>query len=121
MKNFMLVALFVIGFSGLAFAGEFERNPDRFPSIGLTLSLAGESGTATVKQTGFSANQNISSGSGSLVVDLRAPVSNSLTLFGAIGLTGSSLTADETNLLSGQDIRGGGFILSVGIRYYMNR
>jgi hypothetical protein len=114
-----VVAIAII--AGPAFAGEFERNPDRFPSLGFTLNLTGSSGDNTVTSGGLSQSQDVSSGLVALEVDARVPVSPSVTLSGAVALVGSGGEADENAVFAGQEINEGGISLTLGMRYYFNQ
>ena len=103
-------------------AADEPQNPDRYPSVGLTLRVGGVSGDSTVVNTASSFNekQNISEGRRELELDGRFPVSPSLTLTPALTLVGIRAKSDETGPLDGHDVSEGGFILSLGMRYYFN-
>jgi hypothetical protein len=103
------------------FAGEYDRNPDRFPSLGITLDLGGASGDATLTASGASAKQDVASGLASLALDTRIPVSQSVTLSAGLALFGNASEADETALLSKQEVNQSGFNLTLGMRYYFNQ
>jgi hypothetical protein len=116
-----LGVLAVVLFAGTAFAAEFDRTPDRFTSLGLTVNLTGASGDNTISSGGASASQDTASGLAGLEVDLRVPVSQSVTLSGALAVFGTGSEADETGLLTKQEINEGGVSLTLGMRYYFNR
>jgi len=99
---------------------EFSDNPDRFASFGISLGLAGESGTAKLTDTGFSAEQDATFGSSDITLDFRAPVSNSVTLFGALSFLGDQQKYDETAQLAGQKLNASGAAIRIGARIYFN-
>ena len=121
MRQFFVIAMLVAGFTTTAWAGEFERNPDRFSSIGISIGLAGAGGDTTVKAGGASADQDVSVGTFDLTIDSRIPVSNSMTLFGGFSVFAQSSEADETVSLSGSETDLAGFALRAGMRIYFNR
>ncbi|TAL13960.1 hypothetical protein EPN95_04705 [Patescibacteria group bacterium] len=117
----VLVALFVVGFSGLVFAGEFDKNPDHYPSIGISLGYTGFDGDLTATDSGFSTSQNIASEATDLTIDARIPVSESWTILGGISFIGAEDTATETASLLGAKVEAGGFSIRIGARYYFNK
>lgn len=120
MKKFML-ALVLVGLSRVTARAEvYEGNPDRMPSIGLNLGGVSESGNSTVKGGGASAVQDMTVSSGHLVLDLRLPVSNSVTLSAAIGSVSTKVTAEETPILFGNDAKSNGLSFDVGVRFYIH-
>jgi hypothetical protein len=113
--------LSIVLLTGPAFAAEYDRNPDRFTSLGLTVNLTGSAGDNTVSSGGLSASQDVASGLAGLEVDLRVPVSQSVTLSGALAIFGSGSEADETAVFSKQEVNEGGVSLTLGMRYYFNQ
>lgn len=97
MKKLIGMLSIMLGLSGGLWAARFEGNPDKVPSF----------------------KQDLKVNNGRLVLDFRAPVSNSVTLNAAIGLTGSSSEAKETALLLGQKADTNGVSFNVGIRVYL--
>jgi len=113
--------LSIVLVAGTAVAAEYDRNPDRFTSLGLTLNLTGSSGDTTLSSGGLSASQDTASGFAGVEVDVRVPVSQSVTLSGALAVFGSGSEADETAALFKQEVNEGGVSLTVGMRYYFNQ
>lgn len=120
MKKIILALLVGLISRVTARAEVYEGNPDKMPSIGLNLGGTSESGDSIVKGSGSSATQNMNVSSGHLVLDLRLPVSNSVTLSAAIGSVATKVTADETPLLFGNDTKTNGLAFDVGIRFYIH-
>lgn len=120
MKKTIALCGLVFGLTGMAMAGEFPGNPDRFPSIGVNYTGAFESGDATVKDSGLSATQDAEISRGMLVLDGRLPVSNSFTINAAIGFTGTTTEAQETPLLLGSESDTSGAFINIGLRYYIH-
>jgi len=90
MKNRILVVGIVGIFIGVGVgeAREFPKNPDRFPSFGITLesqSLEGDFKSPSAPAFG---SQDVESTSRRLTFDTRLPLSNSFTLNLALGLVG---------------------------------
>lgn len=121
MRLFALAVLLVVLTTTPSFADEFERNPDRFPSIGLNLSFGGEKGTTEIEDGFLSADQDTEIGIFRLTLDTRVPVSNSWTLYGALSLTGTAVEMDETFDLAGSNTETGGITINLGARYYFNK
>jgi len=121
MRRAIMVGL-LLGTVTISHADWFEYNPDHAPSIGLTYSGAMEDGDATVTDGPISVKQNVDAVSGMLVLDTRVPVSDNLTLHGAIGVTGTEIEATETPDLLGGKTETGGVFFSLGARiYFSNR
>ncbi|MCI0527152.1 MAG: hypothetical protein L0Y56_06890 [Nitrospira sp.] len=96
----------------------YEKNPDHVTSLGISIGLRGDSGTNDLKASGTTASQDISGGMFDLTFDLRAPMSETLSLFGDLSLIGESAEADETSLLAGQEIESFGVSVRFGLRIY---
>lgn len=120
MNKIMLALL--VGFMAVVSvrAEGYEGNPDKIPSIGLNLGGSSESGDSTLKSAGTFASQNMDVTTGHLVLDLRLPVSNSVTLSAAVGSLTTKVTAEETPLLFGNDSKTNGYDFEVGIRFYIH-
>ncbi len=121
MKTLNIAGLVSVLLLGVCAIGHTEHsgNPDRYPSLGLNYTGIAESGDFTTKDSGFSAKQNTTINSGALVLDGRFPVSNSLTLNAAIGLTGTKSQGDETPVVTGSNLKTNGTLINVGIRFYI--
>ena len=101
MKLTVTCALFLatISMGVNAHAAQYPDNPDRFPSLGLHIGGAAESGDATFTDTGLFTKQDVTISTGRLLLDLRLPVSNSITLLGSLGFHGGTVEGKETALL----------------------
>lgn len=120
MKKLMLMVM-LVGLSRVtARAAVYEGNPDKMPSIGLNLGGVSESGTSKATASGASASQDMTVSSGHLVLDLRLPVSNSVTLSAAIGSVSTTVKAEETPILFGNDGKTSGVSFDVGVRFYIH-
>lgn len=120
-QKMLLLACLFFGIVGVnSKAEEFAQNPDRMPSVGFALASGGESGTFTVRDSGFSAPQDLKTTTRAFVIDARVPVSNSVTLNGAVGFTGTNVDANETNILAGGKTDTSGVSLSIGVRFYLH-
>lgn len=115
----ILVAILVLA-PAIASAMEFERNPDRFPSIGISLGLAGAAGETEFKFAGASAKQDTTFGQSDITLDTVIPVSQSVTIFGALSLLGERDEADETAILDGATTDMSGLGIRLGARIYFN-
>jgi len=99
---------------------EYADNPDRFPSLGISIGLAGGSGTSELTAVGLSAKQDTTFGASDITADFHLPVTNSVTLFGALSLLGQQEKFDETAQLAGQKIDFSGAAIRLGARIYFN-
>lgn len=113
----LLVGIFMVASVS---AGEYQGNPDRFPSVGISLIGNAEDGDSTTFGGGASGTQNVEVENGAFVVDLRLPVSDHITFTGAIGTSSTSVDAQETPLLFGQKSETEGVSFSVGVRFYIH-
>ncbi len=120
-KIAVMVALIIIS-SSTSFAGGFINNPDRYPSIGLSVGMTDLEGgnTETIGAT-FSEAQETTLKTQDLTLDLRLPVSQEWTLFSAFSFFSQELTRDGTTALNGVNRDLDGFGFRVGARYYFNR
>lgn len=118
MKKWIVAGAFVLA-AGAAQAREFALNPDRFPSIGLSLEGEGYEGETKFPSAGL--KQDSEFGYSRLTIDTRLPLSNSFTLELALGSVGRRYEADETPFLDSVDERQGGGYFRIGGRYYFNR
>jgi hypothetical protein len=115
MKRFAIVATTLL-LSLPSLAWEKERNPDRFPSLGVTLDSASGEGDATVSGLSQDVEETVSG----LTLDVRLPLSNSFTLSTGLGGYSSEVEAIENNIFLGSksETSGGRFFISG--RYYFN-
>jgi hypothetical protein len=118
MKSILVAILVLV--PAIASATEFERNPDRFPSIGISLGLQGESGETKLTFGGASAKQDTTFGASDITLDTVIPISDSVSLFGALSLLGDRTKADETGVLDGATVDMSGLGLRIGARIYFN-
>lgn len=121
-----MMATVIILSSNSSFAGGFINNPDRYPSIGFSLGMTDIEGgnTETIgvnTPLPFTEAQDTTLKTQDLTVDIRLPVSQAWTLFGAFSFFSQEMTRDGRTALNGvnQDLDGVGF--RVGARYYFNR
>jgi hypothetical protein len=118
MKKLPVVMFFLLVSSS---AWAFDFNPDRFPSLGITLEGGTSTdGTTTITATGFSASQDVKRNFGALVIDARLPVSENWTFNGGILFESSKSTSDETTFLAGSEFKLTTFAVSIGARYYFH-
>ena len=120
MKRFVALMMLLAAPTASLKAAQFEGNPDRMPSIGLNWAGSAEEGESTVFGGGSSAKQNVEVSNGAFVLDLRLPVSNSVTLSAAIGSSVTTVEAPETPLLFGQKSETDGVGFSLGVRFYIH-
>lgn len=99
------------------FAWEHPKNPDRFPSIGL--SYAGSTLEGEYVIEGFKQDTEVKTGL--LLLDTRLPLSNKLTLDVGIGSTAIRETSEENRNFFGEreDLKGA--YTRIGIRYYFSK
>ena len=113
----LFIALSLVVIPSLSFAWEHPKNPDRFPSLGLTYAANALEGDFASAGT----SQDIESESSELLIDTRLPLSDSFTL--SVGLGGVSTNTkgkDSPTLFSSEtDASGGSFVISG--RWYFNR
>lgn len=100
-------------------AGDYPENPDRMTSIGVNYHGFSHTGTATTVVSPLKANQDIEIEGGTLIADIRLPVSNSTTLNFALGYQGGTTEAKETNLLAGGESDTDGITFTIGARFYI--
>lgn len=119
MKKMLAVAVLLLASAAAVNAKEFPANPDRFPSVGITLAGAAESGDVRTFGGGASATQSANASHGAFTLDLRLPMSDNVTLSGSISSLRSSFEAPETSMLFGQESETNGAGFSVGVRFYI--
>lgn len=114
LKKLMILSLILS--PSLSFAWEHPQNPDRFPSLGLTLDGTSASGDYTT--AGF--KQDVDSETSEILLDTRLPLSNSFTLSIGLGATGTTFKGKENpNFFSSETKTNGGHFFITG-RYYFN-
>lgn len=119
MKKFVaLVVLLAAPMASLK--AEVAGNPDRYPSVGLTWSGSAEDGDSVVFGGGSSAEQDVEVSNGAFVLDLRLPVSDTVTFSAAVGSSATEVEAPETPLLFGQKSKTSGIGFSLGVRFYIH-
>jgi hypothetical protein len=97
----------------------YEKNPDHRTSLGISVGLGGSAGDIDVKSSGVTASTDTSSGTFDITLDLTAPLSDNLSLFGGVSLFGTTSEADETAVLNGQEVNEGGVNARIGLRIYL--
>lgn len=116
MKKIATALLLVSTLSTSLLAWEFDKNPDRFPSLGL--NYTGTSDTGQYKVIGLS--QDIESNAHTVVLDTRLPLSNSLTLAIGAGTTSSHSEGKGGGSFNADQLDQDGGLFTVGARYYFN-
>jgi hypothetical protein len=126
MKN--LIAAVMILAPSVAGAWEFNRNPDRFPSVGFNILNSYESGDRNENDTPSVSLTRHQSGpvtnfTYKLGADVRLPINQSMTLT----LRYDAIESDNhfTRVSNGQEIYKeseslSGYQYGIGIRFYMN-
>lgn len=114
MKKLMFAVALLLPTVG--FCWEHPKNPDRFPSVGFSLSGSAEDGD--YKTQGVS--QDLESKGSSLFVDTRLPLSNSFTLSVGLGTTKSTVDAKDNPFFFGSKSQLSGSVFSIGGRFYFN-
>ncbi|MFQ5596834.1 MAG: hypothetical protein ACE5GK_02170 [Nitrospiria bacterium] len=122
-QRIILVAVFVLLGTNETFARGFINNPDRFPSIGLSFGLISIDGDLSYFNNGalLTPKSSAKTESMDLTLDLRVPVSHSLTFFGAFSIQSDEATSNETTAFFGTDRDLFGYGLRLGARYYFNK
>lgn len=118
-KLFILIAIScgVLFFSSPATAREYEKNPDRFPSIGLTYESFGLEGETDFRGV---AKQDVEESGGAIIFDWRMPLSQSITMNLALGAIGSLTEGVSMPQVTGYKTELGGGYFRLGMRYYFN-
>lgn len=100
---------------------QYADNPDKYPSIGISLGYVPQTGDLRATAGVFSATQDAEITQHDITLDFRFPMSNSTTLFGAVSQGNIVVDYTETPLLAGSktDVSGLGF--RIGARFYFNR
>jgi len=111
------VSCLALSLASSASAWEKAKNPDRFPSIGLTYTGIAEDGE--YKTLGFTQDTELLSRS--LVLDTRLPLSDSFTLNLGLGTTASEIEGEESAAFNADEFESSGALFTVGGRFYFNR
>lgn len=120
MKNGLLAVVVAVVCGGTAWAEVYEGNPDKMPSIGISAGSGSESGDSKAFGGGASASQDIDLSNRHLALDIRLPVSDSVTLSAAVASTQSKVSFQETPLLFGNNTKTDGYSFDVGVRFYIH-
>jgi len=103
-------------------ATEYQRNPDHLPSIAFSAGYGHDDGSQDFIGLGTTIDStNTQSEGKNISAFLKAPVSDSITLFGGFGLGRSTFHADETPLFLGSRGNSHGWGVSVGFIKYFGR
>ncbi len=129
MKNGIVVIIALILLtSASSFAGgpNYINNPDRYPSLGLSLGMSDVSGTNTrtfLDNLGIPITDAVTTTQKTqdLTLDLRLPVSHEMTLYGAFSVISQDLKSNEGIDFFSNDGTFDGFAFRIGARYYFNR
>lgn len=111
MKKILCLAILLIPITLVA----ETKNPDKFTSLGL--SYSGVSADIEGKQADLFEQEGTAT-SGSIMLDIRIPIADSVTLSGGIGTYISEATMDENLFFDKATTEYSGIQYSVGVRYY---
>ena len=112
----VLILTFIVASS--SFAARFEQNPDHVSSMGISVGLGREGGALDVKSMGTPASQDFTADVFEVLIDVRIPISESLTWFGGLSYFRSSSQFDKTMALNGTDANSDGVFGRIGVRAY---
>jgi len=117
----LAILAFVALGSSQAWGWEYPNNPDRFPSVGLSLSGQSVSGEVSYPSAPGAGVQNAELSTGLFILDTRLPLSNSFTLNLALGSAAYAEKYEATQSLNSKkfESKSGGYF-SIGARYYFN-
>jgi len=125
-KGILFIVALILFTSTSSFAGGlgYINNPDRYPSLGLSLGVTDMDGTNTrtfLDNLGIPIRDSVSTAQKTqdLTLDLRLPVS--LTLYGAFSIISQELKSNEGIDFFSNDGTVDGFGFRIGARYYFNR
>ena len=121
MKKLSALMLLLSGLVAVSFAGEHPLNPDRFPSIGLSLSGQGVSGDQTFPSAPGVGALNREDSLGMFVIDTRLPLSNSFTLELALGSVSYLEESDESAFFNSSKFDASGGYFRIVARWYFNK
>lgn len=117
-KKMMLIAI-VFYFSVCdALGAGFIKNPDRYPSVGVSLGVTNIDGSFA-NAASFNADSEIKTRD--FTIDLRLPVSHELTLFGGVSVLKEEALLSNQNISFSERDDLSGFGFRIGARYYFNR
>lgn len=113
-KKIIAVSLFLI--PSVSLAWEQPKNPDRFPSLALTLD--GTSSTGDYSSSNL--RQDVENQTSELLFDTRLPLSEYFTLSIGLGAIGTTFKGKEnSNFFSSETKTNGGHFFISG-RFYFN-
>lgn len=115
MKKIIMLLLFVT--PSLSHAWEVPKNPDRFPSLGLTYTGVSETGDYNIQ--GY--KQDVETTNRSLIADLRLPLATSFTLSIGVGGTHSEVLGKENFNFYGSKTDTSGGLFTISGRFYFNQ
>ncbi|GEM_PF-6757731 len=122
----MIAMILMAGTSGFAAGFGFINNPDRYPSVGLSLGMTDIDGPnlrvfASNSPAPTTDAVNVTQKTQDLTIDLRLPVSHELTLHGAFSIVSQELTSNDGVAVFSNNGDLDGFGFRIGARYYFNR
>jgi hypothetical protein len=103
-----------------AFAAGYEGNPDRYTSFGANLVFGSGTGTYTATSSGISAEQNLTASTGSLLLDVKVPTSDTVTFNAGLAFSGNQFKGDATPVFASSDQKLNSFSIELGFRMYMH-
>ncbi len=120
-KLMILMAAFILMTATNVFARGFINNPDRYPSIGLSLGASKLEGDITTKTSPTPVIQSSDLEMQDVTLDVRFPVSHQITLFGEFSFFNQESSTDRFGAFQGEDNELDGFGFRIGGRYYFSR
>jgi hypothetical protein len=116
MKTLIAIAALLLS-PVVSSAWEFQKNPDRFPSLGLTYTGTEEDGDYNALQS----FQDVEGKRKSLILDTRLPLSNSFTLSLGFGKASTHVIGLESPYYNANDLNTSGTTMVISGRYYFSR
>lgn len=127
-KRILFIITLILFTSTSSFSGglSYINNPDRYPSVGLSLGMTDVDGTNTrtfLDNLGIPITDSVTTArkTQDLTLDLRLPVSHEMTLYGAFSIISQELKSNEGLDFFSNDGTFDGFGFRIGARYYFNR
>lgn len=124
MKNILvLMTILSLSTANHAFARGFIGNPDRYPSIGLSFGYSFIDGNIDFPTNTIPPLQSVEEimKKRDLTIDLRLPISHSLTIFGGFSFQDNEFSNGGNGFELKKERNLNGFGFRLGARYYFNR
>jgi len=120
-KIVILTATFILFSAHDTLARGFINNPDRFSSIGLSIGYGSIDGNIDLPTTVPLQSAKAKEDTSDVTLDLRIPISHSLTIITAFSFLSNELSTGEDPFELKKNRRLDGFGLRIGARFYFNR